>query len=118
MAYRYNTLFKSWYLLRMLAFTIGGLVFLVIATRNDEPVDYFCTRYYDVTDADLHSAEQGNEISQQEVELCRDDIRTAGWLFYFPMVVFQVHCLLIMNKYRETIENKDYKEQFVAEEDI
>ena len=35
MAYRYNTLFKSWYLLRMLAFTIGGIVFLVIATRND-----------------------------------------------------------------------------------
>ena len=64
MAYRYNTLFKSWYLLRMLAFTIGGLVFLVIATRNDEPVDYFCTRYYEVTDADLHSAELGNQISQ------------------------------------------------------
>ena len=48
----------------MLAFTIGGLAFLVIATRNDEPVDYFCTRYYEVTDADLHSAEQGNAISE------------------------------------------------------
>ena len=54
MAYRYNTLFKSWYLLRMMAFTVGGLVFLVIATNNNEPVDYFCTRYYDVTDADLY----------------------------------------------------------------
>ena len=52
------------------------------------------------------------------MNLCRDDIRTAGWLFYFPIVVFQVHCLLIMNKFRETIENKEYKEEFAAEEYI
>ena len=118
MAYRYNTLFKSWFLIRMLAFTIGGLVYLVIATNNNGPVDYFCTRYYDVDENDFHLAEQGNDLSEQEVELCRDEIRTAGWLFYFPMVVFQVHCLYIMNKYRETIENKDYQSKFVAEEDI
>ena len=106
MAYRYNTIFKSLYLLRLIATMIGGIVFLVLATNHNGPVDYFCTRYYDVDHHDLEQAAEGHD---EEVDDCREEIRTAGWIFYFPLIIFQVHCLMVMNKFRETIENTTYK---------
>ena len=118
MAYRYNTIFRSFYVLRFILFTVGGLFFLIIATMNDDPVDYFCLRYYDVSENDLHLAETGHTLSEQEVEICRDEIRTAGWLFYFPMVLFQIHCLITMNQFRQSVENLEYKNKYDEIEDI
>ena len=44
-AYKWNTVFLTFYSLRLVTFVISGFVFLVWTTNHNGPVDFLCNRY-------------------------------------------------------------------------
>ena len=41
-------MFLHIYFLRLLLLIIGGFIFLIVASNNDEIVNFFCDRYYGI----------------------------------------------------------------------
>ena len=117
-AYKWNSLFMSIYSIRLFFIIIGGFVLLIVAQNEDSIIDFLCARYEGVSLDDTDTtAEKKKEFYEDRSE-CRSSLRILGILFYFPLVMFQVHCLQILLAYRATIENKEYQEEFDNEEDI
>ena len=96
-AYQWNSVFMSFYSLRLVTFMILGFVFLVIASNHAGPVDFFCDRYFTIDDGKDHN---------EDIEECRNDLRILGWIVYFPAIIFQIHCIMVLNQHRKTGENQ------------
>ena len=101
-AYKWNTVFLTIYSLRLVAFVVMGLVFLVWATNHRGPVEFLCNRYYEL--------KLSKKSQLDDVEECREELRILGWLIYFPVIFFQVHCVMTLNLYRKQTENKRFIE--------
>ena len=112
-AYRANTLFRTIYALRLAFFIFGGLAFLVMCNNHNNTADYFCSRYYGI--ADVEGMTEDQLLKQSD---CRAEVRTVGWIIYFPWIIFQTHCFITINKFRETIENVEFRKSTDVEEEI
>ena len=95
--------------MRLVALVVGGLFLLLVATNDNSTIDYFCKRYQGVKYADLDKPSTKEiETSSYEITTCRDDLRFLGWLVYFPIVAFNLHCLRTLYAYRKSHENKEF----------
>ena len=92
---------------------------LLVATNDNSTVDYFCKRYQGVKYEDLDKPSTPEiETSSYEIQTCRDNTRNLGWIFYFPIILFNIHCLKTLYSYRRLFENKEFKSVIDEEEDI
>ena len=115
MSYQFNTLFMTVYFVRLLVILIGGFIFIIIAQRNDEPVDFLCDKYYgiDYNEDGTIPAEFVDDLGE-----CRSMFRNLVWPIYIITVVFQAHCLFTLQNYRSLFENKEYIKETNFEDDI
>ena len=91
-AYKFNTAFISWFFLRLVVLTIGGLVFLIYSANDSYWPRLYCNRYEGLgVDMDTGLPkynEDGVMATQTEINDCKDSFRTAAWFVYLPSVIF------------------------------
>ena len=39
------------------------------------------------------------------IDACESYCLSTGWVLYFPLVAFQIHCLWTLYRYRNSVEN-------------
>ena len=111
MSYKFNTFFLRWFFFRLLLIIVVGAVFLISITQDDSLVNFFCDRYSGDYINDETDAIRQEKLA--ELDQCQSTLRYLFWLSYFPLVVFQAHCLQVLQEYRKQL-NQDYIKEIVA----
>ena len=120
-AYKYNTVFRSWYAIRFLIFVIGGFVFLILLQTKNSVADFFCLRYYDLH-RDHIVGDADTKIEKDllaDLEYCDSGVRIFLWVMYFPLALFQYHALKTLQHYGTHVLNREMKDILLgAEQDV
>ena len=119
-AYKWNTLFITFFAIRYVIMAISCFVLLVISSQETTVIDGICYEYFgaeEITKVQTEGAELEGDLAP--VNTCRDNLITVGWLAFLPIMIFEAHCLITMRRVRNLIENVELKETaFEEEEDI
>ena len=94
--YKWNSWFLYLYALRMVFYTVAGLVAIIFVMNTDTSAEFLCDRYTTL---------EFEEHDDTQWDHCLARVRIMVWLVYLPWLLFQFHCLQVLIKHRLIHEN-------------